>query len=109
MLMNVLEEERPTPGRPQGSHPLTLTPPALTKIRGSDESHRIFVRAGVGLTRGGDPCGRPGVGVWPYKYRFLEKNVERKSISSTGERHGSRITIHSDILTSMKPLSCDTC
>jgi hypothetical protein len=45
----------------------------------------------------------------PYKYRFLEKKVERKSISSTGERHGSCITIHSDILTSMKPLSCDTC
>jgi len=62
MLMNVLEEERPTSGRPQGSHPLTLTTPALTKIRGSDESHRIFVRAGGGLTRGGDPCGRPEVG-----------------------------------------------
>src|SRR2546421_13014242 len=45
----------------------------------------------------------------PYKYRFLEKKVERKSISSTGERHGSCITIHSDILTIMKPLSCDTC
>ena len=44
-----------------------------------------------------------------YKYRFLEKKVERKSISSTGERHGSRITIHSDMLTSMKPLSGDTC
>src|SRR5438445_10868428 len=40
-----------------------------------------------------------------YKYRFLEKKVERKSISSTGERHGSCITIHSDILTIMKPLS----
>ena len=48
-------------------------------------------------------------GAHPYKSRFLEKKVERKSISSTGERHGSRITIHSDILTSMKPLSGDTC
>ena len=45
----------------------------------------------------------------PFKYRFLEKKVERKSISSTGERHGSRIAIHSDMLTGMKPLSCDTC
>src|SRR5438128_7482557 len=42
--------------------------------------------------------------VWAYKYRFLEKKVERKSISSTGERHGSCITIHSNILTIMKPL-----
>src|SRR5437762_13513827 len=40
--------------------------PALTKIRGSDESHRIFVRAGVGLTRGGDPCG-------PYTGRFFKQ------------------------------------
>src|SRR5205823_4114697 len=44
-----------------------------------------------------------------YKYRFLEKKVKRKSISSTGERHGSRTTIHSDILTGMKPLSGDSC
>src|SRR5947209_6534797 len=50
-----------------------------------------------------------GAGCHPYKYRFLEKKVERKRISSTGERHGSRITIHTDMLTSLKPLSGDTC
>src|SRR6266566_1345336 len=34
--------------------------PALTKTTKKDELFRVFVRAGVVRTRGGDPCGRPG-------------------------------------------------
>src|SRR6266571_3276050 len=33
--------------------------PALTKTTKKDELFRVFVRAGVVRTRGGDPCGRP--------------------------------------------------
>src|SRR6266700_8337921 len=35
------------PGRPQGSHPLVLTTPALTKTRNSSSFFVVFVRAGV--------------------------------------------------------------
>src|SRR6266487_874065 len=85
-------------------------PPAGVVLPGQIDGHTLL-SAPIGslftrLRAVGPPRTPPAAA---YKYRFLEKNVERKSISSTGERHGSRITIHSDILTSMKPLSCDTC
>ena len=38
----------------------------LQRLRGIAELQRVFVRAGAGLMRGGDPCGRPRGGVeWP--------------------------------------------
>src|SRR6266480_3217029 len=58
------ERKRPTPGRPQGSHPLILTAPALTKTRHSQLSLRSLCKGGGGVERSGDPCGRPGVGLW---------------------------------------------
>src|SRR5713101_5931236 len=38
------------------------TAPALTMIRGESRSFRPHSKGGGGVERGGDPCGRPGVG-----------------------------------------------
>src|SRR5713101_3823805 len=55
----------PTSGRPQGSHPLILTAPALTKTRNRQFPLRSLCKGGGGLERRGDPCGRPEVGRFP--------------------------------------------
>ncbi|MFL5588920.1 MAG: AAA family ATPase, partial [Ktedonobacteraceae bacterium] len=74
-----------------------------TEVEKHDEEYVESTRSGIldriieQLVPSGSMTG--GGGILAYKYRFLEKKVERKSISSTGERHGSCITIHSDILT----------
>ena len=44
----LLEEERPTSGRPRGSHPLLLTPPPLQRHAYATARFVVFVRAGVG-------------------------------------------------------------
>jgi hypothetical protein len=49
----------PTRGRPQGSHPLILTSPALTKKRNSQFPLRRLCKGGCGAEW--DPCGRPGL------------------------------------------------
>src|SRR5437899_999649 len=61
----LLEEERPSQGRPQGSHPLILTTPAHTKTRIGHCPLRSLCKGGGRVVRSGDPCGRPGVGLWP--------------------------------------------
>ena len=81
------ERKRPAAGRPQGSHPLILTAPALTKTRNSQLSLRSLCKGWCGVERRGDPSpfvltecealdaraslarrvgasGRPGVGLW---------------------------------------------
>jgi hypothetical protein len=55
----------PTPGRPQGSHPLILTAPALTKTPKKTLAVRFLCKGGGRVVRSGDPCGRPGVGRFP--------------------------------------------
>src|SRR5713101_6611953 len=55
----------PTPGRPQGSHPLIHPTPALTKTRTSQCPLRCLCKGGGRVVRSGDPCGRPGVGRFP--------------------------------------------
>src|SRR5207248_11051095 len=44
----LLEEERPTSGRPRGSHPLILTPPPLQRHTSATARFVVFVRAGMG-------------------------------------------------------------
>src|SRR5229473_6398831 len=65
------EGKHPTPGRPQGSHPLILTTPALTKTRPIQFPLRCLCKGGSGVVRCGDPCGRPGVGLWPLNFMSM--------------------------------------
>src|SRR5213592_1728231 len=62
----LLEEERPSQGRPQGSHPLILTTPAHTKTRIGHCPLRSLCMGGCRVVRSGDPCG-------PYTGRFFGK------------------------------------
>jgi hypothetical protein len=50
-------------GRPQGSHPASTLPSPLQRLRGADESHRIFVRAGMVESRVGTLAVALGVGL----------------------------------------------
>src|SRR6266513_6039300 len=54
----LLEEERPSQGRPQGSHPLILTTPAHTKTRIGHCPLRSLCKGGCRVVRSGDPCGQ---------------------------------------------------
>src|SRR5437764_12133077 len=54
----LLEEERPSQGRPQGSHPLILTTPAHTKTRIGHCPLRSLCKGGGRVVRSGDPCGQ---------------------------------------------------
>src|SRR5713226_3312449 len=60
-----LSGHNPTPGRPQGSPLRTTLPPPLQRHVIANALFGVFVRAGVGWMSGWDPCGRPGVGLWP--------------------------------------------
>src|SRR5436190_22460931 len=64
----LLEEERPTPGRPPGSHSLILTTPAHTKTRICHCPLRGLCKGEGRVVRSGDPCGRPGVGLWQLNF-----------------------------------------
>ena len=59
-----LSSHNSTPGRPQGSHPLILTTPALTKTTKRALARTCLCKGGCGVKRSGDPCGRPGVELW---------------------------------------------
>ena len=56
-----LSGHNPTSGRPQGSHPLILTTPALTKTTKRALADPYLCKGGGRVVRSGDPCGRPGV------------------------------------------------
>src|SRR5713226_3312450 len=60
-----LSGHNPTPGRPQGSHPLIHPTPALTKTPNRALAITCLCKGGGRVVRSGDPCGRPGVGLWP--------------------------------------------
>src|SRR2546430_7557798 len=53
-------------GRPQGSPPYSTPLPPLQRHGATLQLLVVFLRAGVGLMRGGDPCGRPRGGSGGY-------------------------------------------
>ena len=66
-----LSGHNPTPGRPQGSPLRTTRPPPLQRYGSANARFVVFVRAGVVRMSGWDPCGRPGVGLWPLNFMCM--------------------------------------
>src|SRR5438876_3865048 len=75
-----LSDHDPTPGRPQGSHPLILTTPALTKTTRRALADQCLCKGGGRVVRSGDPCGRLRWGAPPRIVRSLHAYEDDASV-----------------------------
>src|SRR6266702_2262971 len=69
-------------GRPQGSHPLVLTAPALTKTRNSSSFFVVFVRAGVAWCGVGTLAVLTRVGFLSHFFPFAPARTTRRLASA---------------------------